>query len=65
MILYSTNCPNCKALKQLLDKRNIKYTEENDINKMIELGFDKVPVLEDPNGNHYEFNDAIKYIESL
>lgn len=45
IILYSTGCPKCKVLKKKLDVKNIDYAENNDINKMAELGITQVPVL--------------------
>lgn len=43
--LYSNNCPRCIVLKQKLNNANITFQEENDINTMISLGLDEVPVL--------------------
>lgn len=46
IILYSTHCPQCMILENLLKKANISYVEENDANKMIEMGFVSVPMLQ-------------------
>lgn len=43
--LYSNNCPRCIVLKQKLNNANITFQEENDINTMISLCLDEVPVL--------------------
>ena len=43
--LYSTHCPRCYVLRAKLDAKNIEYTEENDIDKMLEMGIQSVPVL--------------------
>ena len=45
IVLYSNHCPLCNALKDQLDAKKITYTEENDINKMIELGIVRTPML--------------------
>ena len=45
IILYSTNCPKCKILEKKLTKKNIKFTKNNNVIEMSELGIDKVPVL--------------------
>lgn len=45
IILYSTGCPKCHVLKQKLDSKSIRYTEENSIDAMLSLGITQVPVL--------------------
>ena len=45
IILYSTNCPKCKILEKKLTEQNIKFTKNNNVIEMSELGIDKVPVL--------------------
>ena len=46
IILYSTHCPQCMILENLLKKANISYVEENDANKMIEMRFVSVPMFQ-------------------
>ena len=62
-VLYSTGCPNCKALKLMLKKAGIEYAENNSIDEMTELGFKQIPVL-CVNGEYLKFNDAKKWIEN-
>lgn len=45
IILYSTNCPKCKILEKKLTEKNIKFTKNNNVVAMTELGIDQVPVL--------------------
>ena len=45
IILYSTNCPKCKILEEKLTEKNIKFTKNNNVIEMSELGIDQVPVL--------------------
>lgn len=45
IILYSTNCPKCKILEKKLTEKNIKFTKNNNVIEMTELGIDQVPVL--------------------
>ena len=61
VILYSTGCPKCRVLKTKLDKKNINYIENNDVEEMLELGFDFLPVLKVDNDimNFTEANDWI------
>ena len=61
VILYSTRCPKCRVLKTKLDKKNINYIENNDVEEMLELGFDLLPILKVDNDimNFTEANDWI------
>ena len=43
--LYSNNCLNCQLLKTELKKAHIEYQECNDIDKMIEMGLNEMPML--------------------
>lgn len=46
IILYSsTNCPKCKILEKKLTEKNIKFTKNNNVIDMTELGIDQIPVL--------------------
>ena len=45
VVLYSIGCPRCKALKEALERYNIQFVEENNIEKMVSLGIDVVPYL--------------------
>lgn len=60
--LYSNGCPNCMALKTELDKSNIEYIVCSDINTMINMGLNELPVLE-VNGKLMSNNEAIDWIK--
>ncbi len=60
--LYSNSCPNCVALKAELDKSNIEYIVCSDINAMINMGLNELPVLE-VNGKLMSNNEAIDWIK--
>ena len=49
MILYSNNCPNCIALKNILDNKNIKYEIVSDMKEIMNFarqnGLATVPIL--------------------
>lgn len=62
IILYSTGCPNCIALKNELDKNKISYQIENNIDKIISLGISTVPTLE-VEGHRMDKNEAVKWIK--
>ena len=44
--LYTTHCPMCNILENLLDKKGLSYDVVTDINLMIEKGFKAAPILE-------------------
>lgn len=61
IILYSTNCPKCKILEKKLTEKNIKFTKNNNVVEMTELGIDQVPVLA-VDGEMLGFVEANKWI---
>lgn len=61
IILYSTDCPRCKILKNKLKDKDISYIEKNSVDEMISLGITQVPVLS-IDGQMYEFLQAVKWI---
>lgn len=60
-ILYSTGCPKCKILKKKLDDANIAYEENNNVDDMLKLGLEQVPVLF-VDGAALNFSEAVKWI---
>ncbi len=61
VIVYSTGCPQCEALEQMLNSHQIKYTVCSDREKMLLMGLTHVPVLE-ANGTLMNFKEAITWI---
>lgn len=61
-ILYSTGCPKCELLKKILEKNGIEYTVEDDVNKMLELGIEDVPMLK-IQGKLMNYDEALRYIK--
>ena len=64
IVLYSTHCPMCIFLEQKLKEKNINYTEVNDVEKIKELGFSSVPILE-VDGNFMGTKDAFKFLNNI
>ena len=62
--LYTTHCPKCKVLEKKLAAKNITYTEHDDINEMISLGYKETPVLV-VDGHKYSSVEAIKWVNSV
>lgn len=61
VVLYSTNCPKCKVLKQTLDKELIQYTENNSVDEMIKLGIVQVPMLS-VDGDLMDYSKAVQWV---
>ena len=64
IILYSTHCPKCKILTKKLTEKNIEYIEFTDVDKMIEMGFSVMPMLE-VDGVVMDFTTANKWINEF
>ena len=64
IILYTQSCPKCKILEQKLKSKNIEYIEFTDVDKMIEMGFSVMPMLE-VDGVIMDFGTANKWINEF
>lgn len=62
IIFYSINCPKCKVLKTKLDKTNIQYTVNENVNKMLQLGIQSVPALQ-IDDVILDFGQAVKWLK--
>ena len=62
--LYTTHCPKCKILTRKLTEKNIEYIEFTDVDKMIEMGFSVMPMLE-VDGVVMDFTTANKWINEF
>lgn len=62
IILYSTDCPKCKILKQKLDEKNINYQLCSDVDVMKSKGFMSVPMLE-VDDNVFNFLEANNWMK--
>lgn len=61
--LYSTGCPRCNVLKKKLNEKGIAFVENNDEQKMIDLGFTQVPILE-VDGKYLNFKEAVDWVNA-
>ena len=61
VILYTTHCPRCRVLAAKLDKANISYEINDDIEELIEAGFHSAPVLK-VGETMMNFTEANKWI---
>ena len=62
--LYSTGCPKCKILETKLSQKNIEYSIFSDVDKMIDMGFQSVPILE-VDKKVMSFGEAVKWINEI
>ena len=64
IVLFSNECPKCKVLKKKLQMCEIHYSENKDYNRMKELGFTSVPMLQ-VNEKMLNFCEAVQWINSM
>lgn len=62
IVLYSTGCPACVALKLMLKQAGIEYIENNNQEEMIALGFTQIPVLS-VDGVNMSYAEAKKWVK--
>ena len=65
MILFSTNCPQCKVLEKKLEQKGIKFEITNDIQELLDLGIKRAPILKTDDGQYLDFSNAIKYVNEV
>jgi len=61
--LYTTHCPQCRALEMKLQRAAIEYETCDDKELMTSLGFKAAPMLETPDGT-FNFAEAVKWVNS-
>lgn len=64
IVLYSTHCPRCSVLEKKLKKKNLHYTEINDVDKMLEMGLKSTPALQIDGGPLMNFQEANEWINA-
>lgn len=62
MTLFSTNCPKCHVLEKKLKDSNFSFDISNDIQELLDLGYNSAPILKLDNGEYLNFAEALKYI---
>ena len=61
VILYTTDCPKCKVLEKMLENKNIKFSKNNNISDIQELGVYSAPQLL-VNKELMDYNSATKWV---
>lgn len=62
MILFSTNCPQCKVLEMKLEKKGIEFEICYDIQELLNIGLERAPVLKTDDEKYLNFSDAVKFV---
>ena len=67
VIVYTTNppCPKCKVLKKKLDEANIEYDVFDDVDEMIKMGFENVPMMKVGDGDFLNFAESVKWVNEI
>ena len=69
--LYTTDCPKCKVLEQILQQKGLSFEVSHDIDFLIEMGYQSAPILkvdaytkEGPPAEIYmNFGEAVKWVK--
>lgn len=64
VIFYSTHCPKCKVVEMLLKKKDIPYTEDNDMKHMLEIGMMSAPGLS-VDGKLMDFGESVAWLRGM
>lgn len=65
-VLFSTGCPKCVVLQQMLHSIRLKYEINHDVDILMDQGFQTIPVLYRRSKNKFmNFSDAVKFVNSL
>ena len=61
VIVYTTGCPQCKVLEQLLNAKHVSYNTCSDIDVMMSMGITAVPMMK-VNDKLMNFQDSMAWI---
>lgn len=58
-------CPMCAALASMMKRKNIEFEKIEDVDHIISLGLNSIPMIELENGERLDYPGALKYLKSL
>ena len=64
-IFTTETCPMCVMLKDKMKAKGIDFKENHDLDEIIKLGFETVPVLKTEDGEYLDFGKAVALVNSL
>lgn len=59
------NCPKCKILKQKLKQKGVEYEEESNVDLLLAMGIDFLPVLQVDDEPLLNYKQAVEYVNDL
>lgn len=59
------NCPKCKILKQKLKQKGVEYKEESNVDLLLAMGIDFLPVLQVDDESLLNYKQAVEYVNDL
>ncbi len=63
IMLYSNGCPKCNVIKNKLNAKNVSYVENNNVEELVSLGIQTLPVLKV--GNEFlSFTEANAWVNN-
>lgn len=62
--LYTTHCPRCEVLCKKLEAAGVQFSICDDVEQIINLGFQSAPVLE-IDGQFMDFKQAVDWIKGV
>ncbi len=68
--LYTTDCPKCKVLEQMLQQKGVPFEISHDIGFLIDMGYQSAPILKvNTSFNEVDlymtFSEAVKWVKEL
>ena len=63
VVLYTTECPQCGVLTKKLEAKGIKFTKNTDVETMLNMGIDAVPMLA-VDDKLLSFTDAVAWVNA-
>lgn len=64
VVFYTVGCPRCAVLEKKLREAGVDYEIFSDVDKMLEMGMDDMPVLE-VNKKRMSFSEAVKWVKEM
>lgn len=64
-IYTRAKCPKCEILKKKLNEKNIEYTEVIDVDTMIKMDVQEVPMLQIDEEPLLTFGEAVKKVNNF
>ncbi len=64
IVLYSTNCPQCKMLEMALKKKGLNYSLVIGAEEIRKRGYRSAPILE-KDGSTMSFAEAVRWVNSV